>query len=323
LPLFGKKPKALFKVFFATDLHGSEKCFRKFVKAAEFYGVDALLLGGDLTGKVMAPIVHHQDGSYTASFLDNQVVARTPEELADLERNLRFNGQYVYHCTPEEMARLNQDIEYQRECFRKAIRDELQRWMDYADETLGKRDVPCVGIPGNDDEEFVGEILCTSQTVANGECGVRDYGPFQLLSFGYSNPTPWNSPRELSEEQLRERMDKLADTLDSDRPTLFNVHVPPFDSGLDLAPELTDDLRLRAGASASRQPVGSRTTTELIDRIQPVASFHGHVHESRGVAKLGRTFAVNPGSEYNVGVLRGVIVTLAEDRVLSHQFVAA
>jgi Icc-related predicted phosphoesterase len=276
-----------------------------------------------LTGKVLVPVTEQADGTFSAPFLDNLVVARTPTELDELERNIRFNGQYIYRCDTDELARLNADPDYQRESFRNVIKADLQRWMEHADRALGERVVPCIGIPGNDDEEFVGEILASAQTVVNGEDRVLEFGPFQLLSFGYSNPTPWNSPRELTEDQLSERFDRLCDQLDPGRQTLLNIHVPPFNSGLDMAPELSHDLRLKGGGTSSMKPVGSTSTTRLIERVQPLASFHGHVHESRGVAKLGRCVALNPGSEYNVGVLRGVIVNLAEDRVVSHQFVSA
>jgi Icc-related predicted phosphoesterase len=321
--LLGRKKAPAYSIFFATDLHGSEKCFRKFLKAAEFYGVDALVLGGDLTGKMMVPVVERSDGSHAATFLDREVVTSTTEQLDELERNIRFNGHYVHHCTPDQLERLNGDKAYQAECFRGAIQEDLARWMELADTVLGKSGVPCVGIPGNDDEQFVGEILSKSSTIANGEGQTVELGPFQVLSCGYSNPTPWNSPRELSEDDLTACLEEAAAGLDPERPAVFNVHVPPYNTGLDMAPEISDDLRLKGGAAANMKPVGSTAAVDLINKYQPVVSLHGHVHESRGSAKIGRSLALNPGSEYNVGVLRGVIVKLAEDRVLSHQFVSA
>jgi Icc-related predicted phosphoesterase len=318
-----RKGDSAFSLFFATDLHGSEKCFRKFLKAAAFYNVDALVLGGDLTGKLMVPIVARPDGSHTAHFLDKEVIARTTQELNELESNIRFNGHYVYRCTPQELTLLSGDKERRKERFQMVIRQDLTRWMERADVQLGEHPVPCLGIPGNDDEDFVGDILSGSKTIENGEDHILALGPFQVLSCGYSNPTPWNSPRELSEEELGERLETAAGELEPDRPTIFNVHVPPYDSGLDLAPEIAQDLRLKGGATASMKPVGSTATAELIARVQPVVSLHGHVHESRGSAKLGRSLALNPGSEYNVGVLRGVIVKLTADRATSYQFVSA
>lgn len=320
---FGRGRRPTFSLFFATDMHGSEKCFRKFLKAADFYGVDALVLGGDLTGKLMVSVVEQPDGSHTAMFLDKQVVATTAEELEQLERNIRFNGQYVFRCTASELTALQGDGAAQRARFADVMRAELRRWVDWADETLAATGTPCVGIPGNDDEELVGEILSSSQRIANVDCRVAELGPFQVLGCGYSNPTPWNSPREVGEDELARMMEEAATQLEPGRPTLFNVHVPPYNSGLDLAPQLGDELNLKGGVASNMLPVGSTATSELIIRYAPVLSLHGHVHESRGVARLGSTVALNPGSEYNVGVLRGAIVRLADGEVLSHQFVSA
>ena len=57
------------KVYFATDLHGSSKCFRKFVNAGTAYGVDVLVLGGDIAGKALQTIVRGADGRYRCSFV--------------------------------------------------------------------------------------------------------------------------------------------------------------------------------------------------------------------------------------------------------------
>ena len=51
-------------IFFASDLHGSEVCFKKFVSAAKFYGADTLLLGGDISAKIVVPIVRAGGGKY-------------------------------------------------------------------------------------------------------------------------------------------------------------------------------------------------------------------------------------------------------------------
>ena len=321
--LFQNKAKPKYSLFFATDIHGSEKCFRKFLKAADFYKVDALVLGGDLTGKMMVPIVHHPDGRYTANFLDKELTVAVGQELEELETNIRFNGHYIYHCDPADLKRMGSDSTYQQQRFQEVMKEDLERWMSRADSSLGDGTVPCTGIPGNDDQEYVGEVLDGSKKIVNGERGVTEIGPFQVLSCGFSNPTPWNSPREVSEAELGRMLEERAGELEAGRPTVANLHVPPYNSGLDLAPELADGLKMRGGATASMTAVGSTAVAEVIERVQPILSLHGHVHESRGSAKLGRTVALNPGSEYNAGVLRGVIVRLSEEEVVSHQFVSA
>jgi Icc-related predicted phosphoesterase len=320
---FRRSKASTYSLFFATDLHGSEKCFSKFIKAADFYGVDALVLGGDLTGKVLVPIVERQGGGYETEFLDQPVVVESEDDLVELERNIRFNGHYPLRCTREEYEAMREDKALRDRRFNAVIRGDLERWVARADEHLAERGTPCVAMPGNDDDDYVGDVLRGASHVLNGDERVVELGPFQVLSFGYSNPTPWNSPRELSEDVLLERLKRVARDLEPSRPTVFNVHVPPYSSGLDLAPELGEGLKLAGGATSRMVPVGSTSTRTLIEEEQPLLSLHGHVHESRGTAKVGRTFCVNPGSEYNVGTLRGVIVRLTEDKVVGHQFVAA
>jgi Icc-related predicted phosphoesterase len=318
-----RQDAAALTLFFATDLHGSEKCFGKFLNAASFYGVDALVLGGDLSGKVIVPIVGTGSGPYSARFLDDEVVVSGDTEVADLERRIRLNGYYPYRCSPEELDELRSDEAKRHLRVEQVVRDDVARWMARADAKLSEANVPCYGIPGNDDDPYVGELLSGSASIVNCEDGVARFDGFQMLGFGYSNPTPWNSPRELPEEELGQRLETLAAELDPERPTIFNVHVPPRNSGLDLAPELDADKRISGGGRMHPVPVGSSAVASAIERHQPLVSLHGHVHESRGTFRLGQTLCLNPGSEYNVGVLRGVIVRLAQDRVVSHQFVAA
>jgi len=306
-------------LFFATDLHGSEKCFGKFLNAAKFYGVDALVLGGDLSGKIVVPVVLETDGTFSTRFLDQDLTPTTETEAAEIERRIRLNGYYSFRCTREELQQLQHDPRKREERVREIVRESLVRWMERANAKLAEIDVPCVGIPGNDDDPFVGELLEQSTGIANCDERVVSLDGFQVLGFGYSNLTPFNSPRELPEEELLERLNAAAAGLEEGRPTIFNVHVPPRNSGLDFAPELTAEHRL----SGQQAAVGSSAVSEVIERLQPVVSLHGHVHESRGAFTLGRSLCLNPGSEYNVGVLRGVIVRLAEDGVISHQFVAA
>ena len=322
--LFGKRDKPTYTLFFASDLHGSDKCFRKFLRAREFYGVDALVLGGDLTGKVMVPIVDSGGNEFTADFMDRRVSVTGGKELEDLERSIRFNGYYVHHCGAEEVQRLSGDDDFQAEVFNGVMRADLVRWMKEAEARFADDPVPITGIPGNDDHDYVSEVLSEAKAIENGEDGIVELGPFQVLSCGYSNPTPWNSPREVSETELEEKLDAAAQGLEPGRPTVFNVHVPPFNTGLDMAPELDPDMKIRGGAAANMTAVGSTAVKAAIEKYQPVVSLHGHVHESRGSARLNQTVALNPGSEYNAGVLRGVIVRFAEDgHVISHQFVAA
>src|SRR6266568_2674048 len=71
-------------IFFATDIHGSERCFIKFINAAKFYQADVLILGGDITGKAMVPIVRQANGAsirYRATFLGQTPVLESEEAV--------------------------------------------------------------------------------------------------------------------------------------------------------------------------------------------------------------------------------------------------
>lgn len=312
-----------YTLFYAGDIHGSEKCFRKFVNAAKFYQVDALILGGDISGKALVPLVENDDGTVKARFLGTDHILRNEEEVETLKQAIRFNGFYPFEIREEKLRELSGDEVSRQSYFDQIMADELRRWVNLADERLSEQGTRCLIMPGNDDEVFTGGVIDEAEYVVNPDLRVTDMGPFQVLSVGYSNITPWNSPREMTEEQLDAEIQRLEQDLDSARPLVLNLHVPPYDTGLDYAPELRDDLSIVGGSNPNMVPVGSRAVRDAIDRLQPVLSVHGHIHESRGSVQLGRSVAINPGSEYNSGVLRGVIVRLRQDEVVSVQFVSA
>lgn len=311
------------RVFYAADIHGSDTCWRKFLKAGDFYGVDVIILGGDLTGKAMVAVVRGPVGVWHARFLGRVAEARDDDELRQLEAQIRFNGFYPYRCDPDELAWLDANASARQSRFEEVMRADVQRWMDLAAERLAASSVSCLVMPGNDDGDYVAELLAHAAPGGNAEERAAEIKGVQFLSLGYSNVTPWHTDRELTEDQLGEKIERLVKELDPAMPAVFNLHVPPFDTRIDDAPEVNESLRLVGGASARMVPVGSHAVRAALEAHQPVLSLHGHIHESRGVARLGRTTAINPGSEYNAGVLRGVIVTLTPEKVLSHQFVAA
>jgi len=308
------------RLFYASDIHGSERLWRKFLNAPSFYGVEVLIMGGDLTGKVMVPLVERAPGEWVA-----RVGGRDEAGEADeLERRIRFNGQYPIRVDHEELARLQDDEQHRDAMFRRLMRDELRRWRDLAEEKLAGSGVRCLVMPGNDDEWDVDEVLDGGGgAVENVDGRVVRIDDVQLLSSAWANPTPWDSPREEPEEALLERLERLAEDLEHGVPAVFNLHVPPHDSGLDLAPELNEDLSMvRRGGEPHMVPVGSTAVRTLIERCRPVLSLHGHVHESRAVTRIGPTLCINPGSAYADGVIDGAIVELEHGRVVSHQLVS-
>lgn len=309
-------------LYYTSDIHGSERCLLKFLNAAKFYGVDTLILGGDLTGKVLVPIVE-VDGHWEMSFLGRHEVLRSLEEVTEAEKRIRFNGFYPYRCGPEELARLEADRDYADAVFRRLMRESVARWVRLAEERLRGTGVRCFVMPGNDDEFDIDDALAGSDVVVNPDGAIVEIDGYQLLSLAWANPTPWNSPRELPEEELAARIERLARELDPSLPVIFNLHCPPYDSTLDSAPQLREDLSVvMVGGQPNMVPVGSRAVREAIERYQPVLSLHGHIHESRGAVRIGRTLCINPGSAYGEGVLHGALVRLEDDRVASYQLVS-
>ena len=323
MPLWSRSSTPRYSLFYVADLHGSEKCFRKFLNAGKFYQVDALILGGDVTGKALVPLVRLEDGSYEARFLGRTEIARDEKELVTLEGQIRFNGFYPFRTDAEELARLAADPVRREEHFQRVISAAVRQWVSLADERLEGTGIACLVMPGNDDGEFVGGILSEGRTLINPESRTIDLGPYQMLSYGWSNITPWKSPRELPEDQLEARIEALTSDLESGRPAIYNLHVPPYGTRIDDAPEIREDLSLVGGSGATMVPVGSTAVRRVLERHAPTLGLHGHIHESRGSARLGPTVSLNPGSDYNTGILKGVIVRLRGSDVEDVQFVAA
>jgi Icc-related predicted phosphoesterase len=321
--LFKRKGKDEFSLFYVADIHGSERCFRKFVNAAKFYGVDAVILGGDITGKALVPLIEQDSGDIEVRFMGEDRVLRSDADIESIEKAIRFNGFYPFRIGAEALSAYEDDDQARERFFASIMADELRRWLAFADERLGGTEIDCLAMPGNDDESFTSDVLHEAEHLVNPEDRIVDVGPYQVLSLGYSNITPWHSPRELSEQQLEERLTVMSDRLDPDRPAIYNIHVPPHASTLDDAPEIRSDLTVVGGSGARMVPVGSPAVRAAIERDQPMLGLHGHIHESRGAARIGRSVCVNPGSEYNTGVLRGVIVRLRGNEVTGTQFVAA
>jgi Icc-related predicted phosphoesterase len=311
-------------IYYVADIHGSERCWRKFLNAPRFYGADVLVLGGDVTGKVLVPIVR-RDGGWIGRILGQVRRAETREELEELTRIVRVNGLYPYVCEQDEYERLEQDHAYMRSVFSDQMRGSLGRWIELADERLRGAGVEVYVMPGNDDEFGIEDVMAESEVVVNPEGRMVEVGEgeLEMVSLGWANPTPWHSPRECSEDELGERIAKLLPQLTGSKPTLFNFHAPPHASGLDWAPKLTEDLRpVQSGGELQMVPVGSTSVDEALRSSQPTLALHGHIHESRGSARIGSTLSLNPGSRYGEGVLDGALITIARGKVKSYQLVS-
>lgn len=307
------------RVYIASDFHAAEKAWRKYLNAIRMnvYKADVALLAGDLTGKAIVPIVS-VNGRYETELFGVHRVARSEEDLAVLERDIADVGYYSFVTSNEEASRMAGDEAARDELLGRLMSERVGAWMQLATERLADSPVPLYLIPGNDDE-FVIDALLNEDGIApvNADGRVVDLpGDLQLLASGWSNHTPWNTPREESEDELYARLDALARQVRDPRRAIFMIHVPPHDSGLDTAPLLDETLRPTISAGdVLRGPVGSTAVRRIIEDYQPVLSVHGHIHESGGERKIGKTVCINPGSEANHGVLRGYLVDIGRKGV--------
>ncbi len=321
MSMFFKKQIAT-KLFFATDIHGSERLFRKFLNAAKVYGVSILVLGGDITGKALVPCVR-QDGKYTCHLMGRDYSASTEAELTELYRLINYSGFYPRKMELEEVKRLETDPDFHQQVFQDTALSSVRCWLELAAEKLKGANVTCYMMAGNDDPPQVAEILSASGVVINVDEKCVQLDDFhEMISLGYSNPTPWDTIRELGEDQLMEKMEAMATCVKGPQNLVVNFHAPPYDSQLDTAPELEKDFRLHTQMGQPiLVPVGSKSVRTFIEKHQPLVGLHGHVHESSGMARIGRTLCINPGSAYSDGMLCGAIVGLKKDGLDTYQMV--
>lgn len=310
------------RIFFATDIHGSERCFRKWLNARVAYSADILVLGGDITGKALIPIVDEGGERWTARVRGEERTASGSAELEALKETIGMMGYYALVLDLEEKHELDSDPERLEAVFRRVMRETLERWLTLADERLPV-DFPAFAILGNDDYPELAEILGRGGVIRYGESQVWELpSGSEVLSCGFSNPTPWDSPRELSEEELADRLRTAASGLARPERAVFNVHCPPFDTNLDLAPVIDENFKPKAGMAGGVElaPVGSTAVREVIEEFQPMLALHGHVHECSAGEELGGSLCINPGSNYLMGTLKGALVEVdAEGRVRGWQ----
>jgi Icc-related predicted phosphoesterase len=327
MPFWSKSSNARrFRLFFATDIHGSEPTFRKFINAGKFYNVDVLVMGGDITGKMLIPIISLGNNTYRAT-LQSKVYNLQKDDLPEFMNRLAKLGFYSSEMSEREYADLSAHPEQVNHLYLEKANERLASWIRWAEEKLAGTNLRCYVTGGNDDAKEVVDTLnreakdrvmaCEEKLVTMSEEG------HTMVSLGYSNPTPWKTPREIEEPELVQRINAVFQGIETCEKVIFNMHVPPVDSTLDTCPQLDTSTDPPTVITSGGEPVlfgaGSQAVRDAIEHYQPLLSLHGHIHESRNVTKIGRTTAVNPGSEYGEGVLRGIIVSIAGDKVESTQ----
>jgi uncharacterized protein len=327
MAFFGKKKsKKLNRLFFATDIHGSQRTYRKFLNSGKFYEVNTIVMGGDISGKLLIPIIKEGNGHYRATLQGTVHKLTTEEELKQLQDRIGLLGFYFQIMEEDEYKALANEPEKVNQLFHQLARERLTEWVDLAETRLKGTGIRCFVTGGNDDDPEVLEAIrgvghesffaCEAMVVPIDE----DHA---MASVGFSNPTPWKTPREIPDEKLAEIIEGMCAQVKDFQHCIFNFHVPPIDSTLDLCPKLDWSTDPPSPIMASGQMVmagaGSMAVRKAIEKYQPMLGLHGHIHEAQGMVKIGRTTCINPGSEYGEGILRGCLVTFADGIVEGFQ----
>lgn len=307
------------RLFFATDIHGSTRCFKKFLNSASHYKADVIIVGGDLTGKSLVPVVRAGAGRHYAHDSGTPITLTSEGETMEFEARLADAGVYSYRCGPDEFQCLSRDVTHRNDVFSRLIRSRLEEWISLADVRLAGQQVRAFLNPGNDDTLDIDTIIDGSAALQRPEGRVVELDShLTMISTGYANATPFHCPRDVSEQQLEERINDMIRVVPDVRRCVFNFHCPPFESQLDNAPMLDDQMQPRMTALGLENiAVGSTAVRVAIETHQPVLGLHGHIHESKGISRIGRTVCINPGSEYHEGILRGTIIHF-EDGIMKH-----
>jgi Icc-related predicted phosphoesterase len=308
------------RLYFVTDVHGSDLCFRKFVNAGKYYNAKVLILGGDITGKMIVTLVNQGNGTYRSNFTGSEIILNSKDEADAFAKSLRDSGFYPYFTEPNEIEEMNNNKAAVDKLFKHLMVESIRGWMHLAEERLRGTGISCFISPGNDDIFEIDEALNSSTYVINPEEKVVDIdGGHEMITLGYTNHTPWNSPREVDEEVLEQKIERMASNLKDPSKAIWNIHVPPINTPIDQAPKLDATLKpILSGGQTVWIPAGSSATRKSIEKYQPLVGIHGHIHESKGIVKIGRTICFNPGSEYGEGVLRGLICELEDSKVKSY-----
>ncbi|MDX6533940.1 MAG: uncharacterized protein QOF68_1684 [Gaiellales bacterium] len=303
------------KVFFATDIHGSEICWLKFLNSGPHYGADVVILGGDMTGKALVPIVDDGAGRWHGTLQEQRRDLNGEDEVVAFEKDVMRRGYYPFRTEPDHLRELESDEKRLDALFHEKMLATVERWMQMADDRLSDKGIKAFVCPGNDDQFEVDDILGAARGVELAEGRVVELGDYQMASTGWANRTPWDTYREEDEDVLFDRIGRATQSLTNPpERTILSLHCPPFGSGLDDAPGVNPDMTPKHGGHAP-EPVGSTAVRRAIEEIRPALSLHGHIHEARGHTRIGPTLSINPGSAYEQGELLGALIELDGKKV--------
>lgn len=307
----------------AADFHGSNAAFRKFLSAVKQHGAQHAIITGDLTGKAIVPIIR-ENGRYVGWLFGNREVLETEAELARFQQKVGDCGMYDYVCDAAEASALEADPDALHALFVDRMNARLTEWLDFAGNYLAPLGVPLWVIPGNDDDRSVDPILDTATYARNVDHTVVELDEFhELVSLGDTSMTPWECPRDYPESHMVPTVKGLFEQVHNPARAIVNMHCPPRDTPIDQAPSLNAKLEIEfEGGQVVMTSAGSAAIRAGLEQLQPLLSLHGHIHEARGTARIGRTLCLNPGSEYAEGIMKAAIVNLEPDRVKGYLLIS-
>jgi uncharacterized protein len=326
MPFFSRPDKpgvGFIRLIQAADFHGSTAAWRKFMAAAKQHQAQHAIVSGDLTGKAIVPIIR-RDGGYEGYLFGVHERAETKEELAAFQAKIERVGFYDHVCDPDEAQALQADPQLLHALFVEKMNARLQAWLAFASEFLAPLGIPLWVIPGNDDDPSVDPILNAAEYARNVDHQVVELDEHhELVSMGDTSMTPWACPRDYPEEHMRGAVADLVAKIHHPAGAIFNFHCPPFNTKIDQAPALTPELEIvHEAGQVIMTNAGSPAIRKAVEEVQPLLSLHGHIHEARGVQKLGRTVALNPGSEYAEGIMKAAIINLEPERVKGYLLIS-
>jgi Icc-related predicted phosphoesterase len=259
-----------------------------------------------------------------AYYYQSKVELHGDVELEKYENDMRNSGYYPYRCNQNELEKLSTDKKAAEDVFSRLMKERLEGWVRLIEDRLRSTATKVFITGGNDDPFEIEGILHSSNVIVDPEGEVVKIDDSrEMVSLGFSNPTPWKTPREVSEEVLDEKIQAMITSVQDMKKCIFNLHVPPKDSQLDTCPKLDDSVYpprpIQVQGKTVEHGAGSSSVRLAIEKYQPLLGLHGHIHESRGAVRIGRTLCINPGSEYSEGILRGVVVELDDKGVRAYQ----
>ena len=304
------------RLLFVTDPHGSSAVLSKSLEEAVKRRVDMLILSGDLEGKYLLFLEERGDKLCWEDPVNGSPRTdpkeRLPQVLAEIARCGAY-GVVVprgFDVNREPREELDQRL-------RTEAASRMLEWVNTLDAWTRETGILVCMMAGNDDPpEFDDIIRDASQILFIDEMVIETRG-YRIAGISQVPPSPWHTPRELSEQELGGRLERLVELGNKDLPLILVAHTPPYSCGLDNAPLLDENRRqIVLGGVMQTGPVGSRSLRSFLEARPDIPlALHGHVHESPGWARLSSTLCINPGTEYFAGVLVASFVLL-EDGVV-------